>query len=88
MSVKIQPLADYVVAQQEEAAKKTASGLYLPESAAEKPKTAKVVAIGVDVKALKVGDRILFKTYGTTDVKVDGQEYMLIKEEDILATVQ
>lgn len=88
MSVKIQPLADYVVAQQEEAAKKTASGLYLPETAAEKPKTAKVVAIGKDVTALKVGDRILFRTYGTTDVKVDGQEYMLIKEEDILATVQ
>jgi chaperonin GroES len=88
MSVNIQPLADYVVAQQEEAAKKTASGLYLPETAAEKPKTAKVVAVGKDVKALKVGDRILFKAYGTTDVKVDGQEYMLIKEEDVLATVK
>ncbi len=88
MSVNIQPLADYVVAQQEETAKKTASGLYLPEAAAEKPKTAKVIAVGKDVKALKVGDRILFKTYGTTDVKVDGQEYMLIKEEDILATVK
>lgn len=88
MSVNIQPLADYVVAQQEEAAKKTASGLYLPEAAAEKPKTAKVVAVGKEVKSLKVGDRILFKTYGTTDVKVDGQEYMLIKEEDILATVK
>lgn len=88
MSVNIQPLADYVVAQQEEAAKKTASGLYLPETAAEKPKTAKVVALGKDVKAVKLGDRILFKTYSTTDVKVDGVEYMLLKEEDILATVK
>lgn len=88
MTVNIQPLADYVVAQQEQAAKKTASGLYLPETAAEKPKTAKVVAVGVKAKAVKVGDRILFKTYSTTDVKVDGQEYMLIKEEDILATVK
>jgi chaperonin GroES len=88
MSVNIQPLADYIVAQQEEAAKKTASGLYLPETAAEKPKTAKVVAVGKEAKAVKIGDRILFKTYSTTDVKVDGQEYMLIKEEDILATVK
>jgi chaperonin GroES len=88
MSVNIQPLADYVVAQQEEAATKTASGLYIPETAAEKPKTAQIVAVGKDVKAVKIGDRILFKTYSTTDVKVDGKEYMLLKEEDILATVK
>ena len=88
MSVNIQPLADYVVAQQEEAAKKTASGLYLPEAAAEKPKTAKVVAVGKDAKSVKVGDRILFKTYSTTEVKVDGTDYVLVKEEDILATVK
>lgn len=88
MSVNIQPLADYVVAQQEEAATKTASGLYLPESATEKPKTAKVVAIGKEVKAIQVGDRILCKSYSTTDVKLDGKDYMLIKEEDILATVK
>ena len=88
MSVNIQPLADYVVAQQEEAATKTASGLYIPETAAEKPKTAQIVAVGKDVKAVKIGDRILFKTYSTTDVKVDGKEYILLKEEDILATVK
>jgi chaperonin GroES len=88
MSVNIQPLADYVVAQQEIAATKTASGLYLPETATEKPKTAKVVAVGKEAKTVKVGDRILFKSYSTTDVKLDGKEYMLIKEEDILATVK
>lgn len=88
MSVNIQPLADYVVAQQETAATKTASGLYLPESATEKPKTAKVVAVGKETKSVKVGDRILFKSYSTTDVKLDGNDYMLIKEEDILATVK
>lgn len=88
MSVKVQPLADYVVAQAEEAATKTAAGLYLPEKAAEKPKVAKVVAVGKAAKQIKVGDRILYKTYSTTEVKVDGQDYILIKEEDVLATVE
>lgn len=88
MSVPIQPMADYVVAKQEEAASKTASGLYLPDSAKEKPKTSLVVAIGKDVNALKVGDRIVFKSYASTDVKVDKTDYILVKEEDILATVK
>jgi chaperonin GroES len=88
MSVKIQPLADYVVAQQEEAETKTASGLYLPEKAQEKPKVAKVVAVGKNVGEIKVGDRIVYKSYSTTEVKVGADEYMLIKEEDILATVK
>ena len=84
----LQPLADYVVATAEEAQTKTASGIYLPETAAEKPKTAKVVATGPAAKQVKVGDRIIFKTYSTTDIKVDGTEYILVKEEDILATVK
>lgn len=87
MSAKIQPLADYVVAVGEEAETKTASGLYLPEKAAEKPKVAKVVAVGKEVKQVKVGDRILYKSYSTTDVKVETEEYILVKEEDVLATV-
>ena len=97
MSVPIQPLADYVVAQAEKAESKTASGLYLPDKAQEKPKVAKVVAVGpgkvgddnerVPV-SLKVGDRILYKTYSTTDVKVEGEDYILVKEEDVLATVK
>jgi chaperonin GroES len=84
----IQPLADYVVAQAEEAESKTASGLYLPDNAKEKPKTAKVTAVGPDVKGVKVGDRIIMKSYTSTDVKVGSDEYMLVKEEDILATVK
>jgi chaperonin GroES len=87
MSVPIQPLADYVVAQAEKAETKTASGLYLPDKAQEKPKTAKVVAVGPNAKQLKVGDRILYKSYSTTDVKHDGEDYILVKEEDVLATV-
>lgn len=88
MSVNIQPLNDYVVAEPEEAPTKTASGLYLPEKAAEKPKVAKVVAVGPAVRQLKANDRILYKSYSPTEVKVDGNDYLLVKEEDILATLK
>jgi chaperonin GroES len=97
MSVTIKPLNDYVVAEPEEAPTKTASGLYLPEKATEKPKVAKVMAVGPGrvgddnervPMTLKVGDRILYKSYSPTEVKVDGKEYLLIKEEDVLATLQ
>jgi len=87
MSAQIQPLADYVVAQAEEAQTKTAAGLYLPEKSAEKPKTAKVIAVGKEVKQVKVGDRILYKSYSPTEVKVGADAYILVKEEDVLATV-
>lgn len=88
MAVKIQPLADYVVAQQEEAETKTASGLYIPGGAQEKPKVAKVLAAGKEVKNVKVGDRIIYGGYSNTDVKMDGETYMLVKEENIYATVK
>lgn len=84
----LQPLGDYVVATAEAAQTKTASGIYLPDTAAEKPKTALVVAAGPDAKQVKKGDRIIYKTYSTTEVKVEGTEYILVKEEDILATVK
>lgn len=88
MSTPLQPLGDYVVAVGEEAETKTASGLYLPDKAQEKPKTAKIVAVGPGAKQVKVGDRIVYKSYSTTDVKVGADEYILVKEEDILATVK
>lgn len=88
MAVNIHPLADYVVAQAEEAQSKTASGLFLTQSAQEQPKTAKVVAVGKGSKEIKVGDRIIYKSYSTTEVKVGKDDYILVKEEDILATVK
>lgn len=88
MSAPLAPLSDYVVAVGEEAKTKTASGLYLPDQAQEKPKTAKVVAVGPNAKQIKVGDRIVYKTYSTTEIKVEGAEYILVKEEDVLATVK
>ena len=87
MSV-LQPLGDYVVATAEEAQTKTASGIFLPESAAEKPKTATVTAVGPEASQVKVGDRIIYKNYSNTDVNVAGTDYILVKQEDILATVK
>ena len=87
MNAPIKPLADRVVAVKEEAATKTASGLYLPDNAKEKPVLAKVVAVGPDVKSLKVGDKIVYKEYSTTELKIDSVEYLIVKEEDGLATV-
>jgi chaperonin GroES len=81
-------LGDYVVAVNEMAESKTASGLYLPDKAQEKPKTAKVVAAGPNAKQVKVGDRIVYKSYSTTEVKVGADEFILVKEEDVLATVK
>lgn len=88
MSNSLQPLGDYIVAEGEEVPTKTASGLYLPDKATEKPKTAKVIAIGKEVKQLKVHDRIVYKSYSTTEIKIDKQEYILVKEEDVLATIK
>ena len=88
MSVPIQPVADYVVAQHEEAAKKTASGLYIPGNAQEKPTVARVVAVAAGVRDIKVGDRIVYKSYSQTEVKVESETFLLVKEEDVLATVK
>lgn len=87
MSTPIKPLADRVVAVREEVKTQTASGLYLPETSKEKPVVAKVIAVGPDVKHLKTGDRIVYKEYSTTELKVDTTEYLIVREEDVLATV-
>ena len=87
MSSPITPLGDRVVAIREQAAAKTASGLYLPDNAKEKPVIAKIVAVGKDVKSIKLKDKILYKEYATTEIKIDGTEYLIVKEEDILGTV-
>ncbi len=86
-STPIIPLADYVVMQQEEAKTKTASGLYLPDSGAEKPKIAKVLAAGPLVKDVAAGDRVIFGGYSNTEIKIDNVEYMLVKNENIYAKI-
>lgn len=82
----IKPLSDRVVAKKEEAAKKTASGILLGDTK-ETPAYAIVESVGPDVKSIKKGDKIIFKEYSTTNVKIDDTEYLILKEEDILATI-
>ncbi|MEO8691836.1 MAG: co-chaperone GroES [Candidatus Saccharimonas sp.] len=86
MTSPIKPLADRVVAVREKAKEKTASGIYLPEAAKEKPVLAEVVAVGPDVKGVKVGDKVIHKSYSATEITIGNVEYLILKEEDILAT--
>lgn len=89
MSVPIVPMAGYVVAKSEEAESKTASGLFLPDAAKEKPKTVKVLAVGDGVKDVKVNDRIIYKnSYEATDVKVGKDDYVIIFWQNIIAVVK
>lgn len=82
-------MADYIVVQAEEASNKTASGLYLPGNAQEKPKIAKVIATGSSVKEVKVGDKVIYKNeYEATNVKVNKEEFTLINRLNIIATVK
>ncbi len=85
--VPITPLADYVVVVQEEAKNKTASGLYLPDNASEKPKIAEILAVGPLVKDVKVGDKVIFGGYSNSEVKIDGVEYILVKNENVYAKI-
>ena len=88
MSTPITPLADRIVAVREEAKTQTASGIYLPDSSKEKPVIAEVKAVGSDVKNVKVSAKIIYKENSTTELKIDGVEYLIVKEEDVLATVK
>jgi chaperonin GroES len=84
--MSIKPLADRVVAKKDAATSTTASGILLGE-AKEKPNTATVESIGPDVKSIKKGDRILYREYSATEIKLDGTDYLIVKEEDVLATL-
>ena len=90
--MNIKPLMDRVVIKMTEAEETTASGIILAGSAKEKPQVAEVVAVGEGKKdvtmTVKVGDKVLISKYSGTDVKVDGQEYTILKMEDVLAVVE
>ena len=92
----LKPLADRIVVKQLDAQEKTKSGLVLPDSAKEKPQEAKVIAVGTGrllddgtVKALEVktGDRVLYGKYSGSEVTVNGEDYLILREEDVLAIV-
>jgi len=84
MGVKFKRLKDRVFVSYTEELEKTAGGLYIPDSAKEKPQSGKVEAVGDDVKSLKVGDKILFDRYSGSKISIDNTEYLIIKEEDVL----
>lgn len=84
--MSIKPLADRVVAKKDAVSSTTASGILLGE-AKEKPNTATIESVGPDVKSVKKGDRILYREYSATELKYDGKDYLIVKEEDILATL-
>ncbi len=91
--MKIRPLHDRVVVKRVEEETKTAGGIVLPGSAAEKPSEGEVIAVGegkaldngqVRPMAVKVGDKVLFGKYSGTEVKVDGEQYIVMREDDIM----
>lgn len=95
--MKIQPLADRIMVEVLKAKEITAGGIVLPDTAKEKPQEAKVIAVGKgkvteDGKTIppevKVGDKVLFGKYSGTEITIDGNEYLILKEEDILAIVK
>ncbi|MDT7829292.1 co-chaperone GroES [Pricia sp. S334] len=89
--VNIKPLADRVLIEPMEAETKTASGIYIPETAKEKPQQGKVVAVGPGTKdekvTVKVGDKVLYGKYAGTELKLEGNDYLMMRESDVLAII-
>lgn len=95
--MKIRPLHDRVVVRRMEEERKTASGIIIPDSATEKPDRGEVMAVGPGkvgddnervALQVKVGDKVLFGKYAGTSVKIDGEEFLIMREEDLLAIIE
>jgi chaperonin GroES len=91
MGLNIKPLADRVLVEPMEAETKTASGIIIPDNAKEKPQKGTVVATGKGTKdepiTVKVGDTVLYGKYGGTELKLEGKDYLMMRESDILAII-
>lgn len=96
MKIKIKPLFNNVLIRPEESATKTSSGIYLPESAKEESQIGEIMAVGEgkvnpkgekEVMVVKVGQRIIYKKWGGNEVKVEGEEWKLVEQGDILAII-
>ena len=91
MALNIKPLADRVLIEPVAAETKTASGIIIPDNAKEKPQQGKVMAIGNGTKdepmTVKVGDKVLYGKYAGTELKLEGKDYLIMRESDILAIV-
>jgi chaperonin GroES len=95
--MNLRPLQDRILVKRVEEETKTAGGLFIPETAKEKPQRGEIVAAGKGKKTedgkvlpldVKVGDKVLFGKYSGNEIKVDGEEYLIMREEDILAVVE
>jgi len=95
--MNLRPLQDRIIVKRVEEETKTAGGLFIPETAKEKPQRGKIVAAGNGKKTedgkvmpldVKIGDVVLFGKYAGTEVKVDGEDYLMMREDDILAVVE
>lgn len=95
--MKIKPLHDRVIVKRNDAEQKTASGIIIPDTAKEKPQEGSVIAVGNGIRKedgtvlpldVKEGDKILFGKYAGTEIKIDGEEYLMMKEDDILGIIQ
>ncbi len=93
----IRPLHDRIMVKRLEEADKTAGGLFIPDSAKEKPVEARVIAVGSGKRLedgtlhkpqVKVGDRVLFSKYSGNEIKLDGEEHLIMREDDILAVIE
>jgi chaperonin GroES len=96
--MKVRPLGDKILVKRDEAATKTDSGIFLPESAKDKPKQGRVVALGAGILnkesgeylpfSVKKGDTVIFSSYSGTEVKIDGDAFLIMTEEEILGVVE
>ncbi|MDQ3159052.1 MAG: co-chaperone GroES [bacterium] len=86
--VPVNPMPEYIVLQSEEAVAKTKSGIYLPDSSREKPKAAKVVAVGSAIKDIKVGEQVIYKNeFEATTVKVEDATFIIVFRMNVIATI-
>jgi chaperonin GroES len=88
----IKPLADRVLVQAQEAETKTASGLFIPDSAKEKPQQGVIIAVGNGKKdepmELKVGDKVMYGKYSGTEVSFEGKDYLIMRQSDVIAVIE
>jgi chaperonin GroES len=92
MSINVKPLADRVIIEPAAAEEKTAGGIIIPDTAKEKPKTGKIIAAGNGKKdeplTVKAGDTVLYGQYSGTEIKIEGSDYLIMRESDIFAIVE
>ena len=95
--MNVKPLGDRVIIQPSEGLEKTKGGIFIPDTAKEKPQEGKIMAVGTGKKtedgkviplSVKVGDKVLYGKYSGTNITIDGEEYLIVREEEIVAIIQ